>query len=741
MATFSVDTQLFRELGELLVGRDATALTELIKNAYDADATVVRIAGESLQDGVGGKITVSDNGTGMTGEEFRSGYLTIAGRGKGHGDRRSRVYRRRFTGEKGIGRLATHKLAHNLRVRSVAAGAKKTLGTRRVEARIDWDAIERYETLSDIRKDALSVGERTLAEAQRSGTVIELDRLRHEWNVDDLADFAVELGAFEPPRLLTSPLPHAMRSSKGLFDSLPVRDAEDSTGFAVQLRGDFDRSEDFWQQVADTADWVVEIDSSPEQVLISVSPTERTMERLPRAEAYLVSYEPDKGGAPPHFAARILARENARGTRRTREFVSKIAGVRMYMEGFRVPPYGERGNDWLSIDRAYAQRAEKLELQAPGLPVTPAAREGLHGLPNNAYVGAVLLTRSGAPDLDMLVNREGFVPSDELDNIKYTVTNALSILTRVRAQLGSAEEASDSAVLMSAELRLRDGIQNAADQARALRTRIVEIGAGSLDDDVESLGRDLDDLGVLAASAIRDRSLLRVLASVGTQMAAFVHETQGLVGAAQGVSSALELLADRHPERREDLTELRAAVEEVAARIQSQARYLSDATTVASRRRRRRLRVREHFDTAAALVAPVADRLDIELTNMIEEDLRTPPMYPAELTVIFSNLLTNAVKAAGEGGRIRARGKRSEAAKGGLVVRVENTGAAVVPEGSERWFAPYASTTLQAIDPVLGQGMGLGLPITRSMIEDYRGSIRFVKPAKGFSTALELRLP
>ena len=33
MAKFTVDTRLFRELGELLVGRDSTALVELVKNA------------------------------------------------------------------------------------------------------------------------------------------------------------------------------------------------------------------------------------------------------------------------------------------------------------------------------------------------------------------------------------------------------------------------------------------------------------------------------------------------------------------------------------------------------------------------------------------------------------------------------------------------------------------------------------------------------------------------------------
>ena len=48
MAGFTVDTHVFRELGELLVGRDSTALIELIKNAYDADATLVVVHGDHL---------------------------------------------------------------------------------------------------------------------------------------------------------------------------------------------------------------------------------------------------------------------------------------------------------------------------------------------------------------------------------------------------------------------------------------------------------------------------------------------------------------------------------------------------------------------------------------------------------------------------------------------------------------------------------------------------------------------
>src|SRR5579871_6608296 len=105
---FSVDTHLFRELGELLVGRNSTALIELVKNAYDADATRVVVEGLNLHDPEHGRITIADNGVGMGPDDFRRGFLTIAGRTKDTEHRKSKRFGRRYTGAKGIGRLAAH---------------------------------------------------------------------------------------------------------------------------------------------------------------------------------------------------------------------------------------------------------------------------------------------------------------------------------------------------------------------------------------------------------------------------------------------------------------------------------------------------------------------------------------------------------------------------------------------------------------------------------------------------------
>jgi signal transduction histidine kinase len=113
-------------------------------------------------------------------------------------------------------------------------------------------------------------------------------------------------------------------------------------------------------------------------------------------------------------------------------------------------------------------------------------------------------------------------------------------------------------------------------------------------------------------------------------------------------------------------------------------------------------------------------------------------MFPAELTTIFCNLLTNAVKAAGDNGRIRAISEHLK--DGGSRVVIENTGTAVNVKESERWFRPFESTTTD-VDPVLGQGMGLGLTITRNMLSEYGAYINFIYPSKGYATAIEIIFP
>ena len=84
---FDINPHVIRQLGEELVPDEMTALMELIKNAYDADASFVKIdinttgvySGESLTyQSHTGYIVVEDSGVGMDDEAIVKSWLTIS---------------------------------------------------------------------------------------------------------------------------------------------------------------------------------------------------------------------------------------------------------------------------------------------------------------------------------------------------------------------------------------------------------------------------------------------------------------------------------------------------------------------------------------------------------------------------------------------------------------------------------------------------------------------------------------
>ncbi len=105
--------------------------------------------------------------------------------------------------------------------------------------------------------------------------------------------------------------------------------------------------------------------------------------------------------------------------------------------------------------------------------------------------------------------------------------------------------------------------------------------------------------------------------------------------------------------------------------LERQASYLLDIATPDASRRRSKQKISERFDTAVKLVARSAEKRGIAIRNEISELLKSPKMFPAELTIVFSNLLTNAVKNAGDNGIIQASARETAT---GIEVKVQNTG-------------------------------------------------------------------
>ncbi len=753
---FSVDTHLFRELGELLVGRESTALIELVKNSYDADATEVIVYGEHLGDPRKGIIRVSDNGVGMDPLTFNKGFLRVAARIKTDGARKSLRFGRRFTGAKGVGRLAAHKLARRIDVQATpwSNSGYEAIG---VDAHIDWDKIESVETLDDIGHDAISIVERSVRRSDHHGTTLTLTGLRKKWSDSQRTRFLLEVDGLQAPLFLKGVLPKRIATEAGLFDIPTVMDSTtNDPGLSLQLEGDFAVGDSYWPAVLEAASWLLEIDASKHSVRYSVVPTHKTRREKPNAKARTFSEPHPAPMTGPFFHARLLLREGqASNIESARTWSKRVSGVRVYMEGFRVLPYGEESDDWLFLSRDYAARDRNLRSFTDDSPA-PAKlaqidEEGLLHLSNKHFFGGVFLTVNRSGTLEMLVNREGFVPDTSYEQLVRLVRRGIDLLTRVRAAVKAdadsskaGEAARDSngddhaAARDRGSLRARfDGsLRHLAEQAIGLRKLATDVPA-PIRKPLLVLADEIDEATAASRDLVPANSMVLVLASVGTQLAAFTHEVNGLLRLSTDVEHELLWLRTQElePKIKRHVAQIASSASDLKRSIERQAAYLIDIVTPDARRRRSRIPVSDAIAAAWKLVATTAEQRGISLKNRVSESIKTPPMFRSELIAVLSNLMTNAVKAAGVDGRILATG--GSRVGGSTHIRLENTGVHVDPADGERWFRPFESTTLE-VDPVLGQGMGLGLGITRDLLFDVGAKISFVQPRPNYSTALEI---
>lgn len=756
MATFSVDTKLFRELGALLVGRESTALVELIKNAYDADATEVTILGDKLGDLAAGSIIVSDNGVGMSETEFSRGFLRIAGRSKAEQERRSPWFKRPYTGEKGVGRLAAHKLAHRLKVVSRRWDEKPRdpvtgfQAKSKVVGTIDWDAIERLEELSEI-PDSGAVRVAAFDKAGGSaGTRLTLSPLRKAWTDRDLASFFDEVATLTPPSPLTAKLAETVVAKPVLMESLVPQHEGIDSGFRINFAGQLRISDSDLPAPAESADWIIEIecDVLAGILKICVAPTVATVTKHPEAEPYHYSRAIEPEEAAVGFKARILQRRGL--------WPSRFQGVRVYYEGFRVLPYGDKRDDWLSLDQDYRSRKKEFgRLQDLSEEVLAQSKEAeaLRSQGNPSFFGAVLLTRAGAPELQMLVNREGFVPSAQFEFVTDVVRLAIDLQVRVRVAATLEHETPRNENTPKQEDAAARSSSGQSPTAFALQ-ETHELSLATLNEartalsggdskkalvEIEKVEKRIQEAVQYSREASSEATMFRVVATIGLEQTAFIHEVRSIALVAQSLAENLETIAKRESDSAvsSDLRTAAAEAREVRDRLRRNAVYLADMTGIEARRRRQRLILKERVERVLSFFANAISRAQLNIVVDVPPDLRTPPLFPAEITAILTNLVSNAIKFAGNNGQILIRagisGKHLE-------LRLENTGAEVDLGKAERWFSPFQSTTTQ-VDEALGQGMGLGLTITRSLLDEYGGHIHFVAPSTGYMTAIELELP
>ena len=174
---FRVKARLLRLLGDELIRDPGLAVFELVKNAYDADAKRCDVTLEDLEDMSKAQIIVQDNGCGMSVDIMRDVWLVIATdfRAEQRAERKRTELGRFPLGNKGLGRLAVHKLGQHITVITrVTNGAE-------VVVEMDCEQLDRVE---DLANTAITIATREaeIFKGKTHGTRIEVRRLREAWD-------------------------------------------------------------------------------------------------------------------------------------------------------------------------------------------------------------------------------------------------------------------------------------------------------------------------------------------------------------------------------------------------------------------------------------------------------------------------------------------------------------------------------------------------------------------------------
>lgn len=712
---FSIDAGVIDRLGKELVARHETAVSELIKNAYDADATYVTLNFINADD-LGGTLVITDDGNGMNREQLVNGFMRISSSDKIHAPV-SPKFKRKRAGRKGIGRFSAQRLGEKLTIITQSSSSKNAY-----KVNIDWNSYKMDEDLMFISN---SIEEIPKEKSITSGTTLIIEDLRDWWSeamIKRVYRYALDI--VQPFPLAKQKLKDGKIEDVGfqincLKDGVPIAN-EESMFFEhalAEIEGGVDeKGKGYWKITDSKVDSVTEskqyLDGNYNKLLGGVY-----------FKAYYFIYNVNL--IPKQIESYI------------RESAKTIGGIRLYRNGFRVLPYGEPQNDWIGLDESIRVRSI--------LPV--------HG--NINFFGFVEID-GRITDFQELSSREGLFDNDSykelVDFLYKSLTSAVIRVAEVRGRKvktgqknwesknsKTPQEAVEEAVnlLESVAEELEEETKtssNSTDEEKAKNNRKQQ-KAKEAREKAEELKQALEQ--------IEELNMLRVLAGLGLVIGEFTHEiNQYLPSFAIDTKHLIENL--------EKGTENYLKAIGMKSRFDSFQVYASYFDETISENVNRELKPIELRDAINPFIKTL--KKDLERNNITVEtdingiDLFTCKMHISEWASILFNLYTNSKKAIK---RANLQEKKILITAGEIddkvFVEFMDNGDGIPKENRDKIFnAFFTTSTPKSRSSNTNEeltGTGLGLKIIRDIVESYQGEISLENALEGFSTNFRIELP
>ena len=436
--------RLLTMLGDQLIKNERVALVELIKNAYDADASWVKVTFEGFssdfQPSASSRIIIEDDGEGMTRDTIENHWVNPATPMKLVGKKTmARTKKGRFIqGEKGIGRFALLKIGRNITITTRAPKTASELVLKLDVSGYDADFLDGDEGLflDDLR---MSLGEVDPAETikryqielgavkvarKTHGTRIEIAHLSGPWTRDKVArvyEDMTRLQSIFDDKALRPPGDDA--GNDNADESKEPKKLRAPDPFELYIyRGtqlepfEAERRERLDILLSERPVFKIEgrYDNAGKAFDFSINDTHQRIDLLDARFTGLKVYR-DNFFDKPSQRNRLADRGTDCGPFKFTFYVFDFAQdaegkyklddddkllikqhrIYLYRDGIRVYPYGDPSDDWLLIDvRRGTVRASEF-------------------LSNDQVVGVVEITQTGNPQLRDKTSREGLVDVGE----------------------------------------------------------------------------------------------------------------------------------------------------------------------------------------------------------------------------------------------------------------------------------------------------------------------------------------
>lgn len=712
---FSVDAAHIQRLGLELVAKQETALVELIKNSYDAEASEVKVSFENFET-PGGTLIIEDDGAGMTLDVVRDAWMRISTINK-RDNPVSPNYGRIRAGRKGIGRFAVQRLGQSLILETEIEGSNEGL-----RVTFNWDgAFTDGKSLSDIFSKVENYPKDTSSHLTR----LTITGLREGWTAAALQRAWKAIILLQPPFKL-----------KKKFSRTELPSADIDPGFEVVINGVTSK-----QQTTELS-----IDNAfLEHALAEIS---GTIDEQGNGIIRVVSSKLELDDAqtldqkffltgPISFATKyfIYASNTLSGVNKNTalEMASKYGGIRVYRNGFRVLPYGERSDDWLDLDHDYGRRV----LLAPAN--------------NQNFFGHVEIDAELNPLFEETSSREGIIENEAFTELQKFVRTAVEWGVKRVAEARERKTTAGQKDFVSKVIRkpteIIDSLKaeinksnpnETADDNRAKTTTLLEAAQA----EAEAWEEQVE---LQQAESLKYEEMLRILASLGLSITVFSHEIKGVRSSVSAnitnLSSITEDMAEGKDKKAlaESINWIRTATN----RMFDLGGYIAGLMSSTESRELRTLSVKGVIERFVDQFKKYIERQHITFTIEIpQHNLQTIAMHSSEIDSILLNLMTNSIKSIKKSKNsprmIRIRAFEET---GDVVILFEDNGTGVPEDIAHRIFDPFFTTTVGIEDDtVAGPGTGLGLKIISDIAQSYGGGIKLITPEDNYNCCFEIRV-